>query len=378
MLSGVFERKAFEGRRVFLTGHTGFKGAWLTRWLLAIGADVAGYSLPAGSTQENYNLPIGVQPLFDELGLRDRIVHTEGDVADLELLCSSIDSFKPDYVFHLAAQALVRASYRKPVETFSANVLGTINLLESLRRLARPVIGVIVTSDKVYANDELARGYTEDDRLGGHDPYSCSKAMCELAVDSFRKSFFADLPIKIATARAGNVIGGGDWAIDRIVPDCIRSLRESRPIEVRNPHAIRPWQHVLEPLGAYLSLAAKLAAMPQALCTAFNFGPPAQAQRAVSELVDSILQHWPQGSQAKYAPSQSRQLHETQVLALRTDKAEQLLGWKGLWDFEQTVANTVLWYRQHNLGRTAEELTLGQIELYQQNSIAVAAKKNHD
>lgn len=355
-------RSVFENKRVFVTGHSGFKGAWLTRWLLALGAKVAGYALPLNSNQENFRLPEGVQSLFEELNLKSQITHIEGDVGNLKQLCVALDAWNPDFVFHLAAQSLVRLSYQRPIETFTSNVVGTLNLLESMRRIGRPVIAVIVTSDKVYENFELRTGYSENDRLGGHDPYSSSKAMCELAVTSYRSSFFDDRQIKIATVRAGNVIGGGDWASDRIVPDCIRALRDGLPIEIRNRSAVRPWQHVLEPLGGYLHLAASIALNPKVFCTAFNFGPTQESQRSVAELVESILKNWPGNSRSSVLTGQPR---ETQVLTLRTEKAKELLCWQGLWDFEQTLAKTVSWYRDHWNNCSAEQLTMDQIERYQ-------------
>jgi CDP-glucose 4,6-dehydratase len=357
-------RSAFESKRVFITGHTGFKGAWLTRWLLAFGAEVAGYSLPPLVGPETLKLPVGVGSLFDELKLSQRIRHIEGDICDLEHLSDSIQEFQPEFVFHLAAQSLVRISYDWPVETFRTNVDGTIHLLESLRRLDGTVIAVIVTSDKCYENRELSTGYSEDDRLGGHDPYSCSKAMCELAAASFRDSFFSDHRIRMATARAGNVIGGGDWAIDRIVPDCMRALRLGEPITVRNPHSVRPWQHVLEPLSGYLQLAAAMERDPARFCTAFNFGPNASSNRSVGELVKQILVYWP-GSCRQH--SLASQPHETKVLTLSTEKARQQLGWQSRWDFERTLQETVGWYRQQHADASIEDITLAQIEEYQDN-----------
>ena len=351
----------FENKRVLVTGHTGFKGAWLTRWLLHLGAEVAGNG-PATTT-----FPSGVRSLFDELNLAPRIAHHEGDLSELDKLAAVMAGFQPEFVFHLAAQSLVRVSYDVPVETFRSNLLGTVHVLESLRRVARPVIAVMVTSDKCYENFETTTGYAEEDRLGGHDPYSASKAMCELATSSYRQSFFGSGPICVASARAGNVIGGGDWATDRILPDAVRALRQGEAIVVRNAAAIRPWQHVLEPLGGYLQLAAAMTQDPHTFCSPFNFGPASESVRSVGDLVSQVLQDWPgqvQSTPTGQAQAGQAEPHETQRLVLNTSKARQLLGWCGRWDFQQTVAETVDWYCRHQAGESPEQLTLAQIERY--------------
>lgn len=343
-----------------MTGHTGFKGAWLCEWLLALGAEVTGYSLAAPT-----------QPaLSDQLGLATRVHHVPGDIQDLDRLSAAVAAARPDYVFHLAAQSLVRDSYARPIETFSVNVLGTAHLLEALRRLDRPCAAVIVTSDKCYENRDWVYGYREDDPLGGHDPYSASKGAAELVVSSMRRSFFARSPVRIASARAGNVIGGGDWARDRILPDCMRALAAGQPIAVRNPSATRPWQHVLEPLSGYLWLGALLARPEMrnvplaALTSGFNFGPDRDANRTVRELVECVLERWPgswvDGSEAN-APAEAR------LLQLATDKAHGLLGWAPVWRFQEAVAHTVAWYRAlATAGGDVEvrSLTLEQIQAY--------------
>ena len=242
--------QAFKGKRVWLSGHTGFKGAWLAEWLLALGAQVRGYALP----------PDQSQPLFGGLALGPRLESELADIRDVAAVRRSITDFQPDFVFHLAAQPLVRLSYEIPAETMATNVMGTVHVLEALRELRKPCAAVMVTSDKCYENREWVYGYREEDPMGGHDPYSASKGTAELAINSYRRSFFQEHPTKIASARAGNVIGGGDWAVDRIVPDCMRALERNQVIGVRNPKATRPWQHVLEPLSGYLWLGACLIA----------------------------------------------------------------------------------------------------------------------
>ncbi len=346
---------AYTGKKIFVTGHTGFKGSWLCEWLLQLGGEITGYSL----------LPQTNPALFNQLGLKKRVRHITGDVRDLHALRDAVRKARPDFVFHLAAQPLVRESYAQPVETFETNLMGTVNLLEVMREVERPCAAVFVTTDKCYENQEWHYGYREEDRLGGHDPYSASKAAAELAINSYRRSFFKQHPVKIASARAGNVIGGGDWSTDRIVPDSIRALQQDRPIGVRNPRATRPWQHVLEPLGGYLWLAACLAepsAQTHLLASAFNFGPNVEANRTVGELEEEILKHWP----GKWIDqSNPRAVHEAHLLHLATEKAFHLLDWKPVWDFNRSVAETVGWY--HAVSKTpvrAREVLVGQISSY--------------
>lgn len=327
---------AYAGKKVFVTGHTGFKGSWLCEWLLALGAEVTGYSLAPNTNPA----------LFNQLGLKSRLHHIIGDIRDFGKLNRALQNAKPDFVFHLAAQPLVRESYARPVETFETNLTGTVNVLESLRGLKKPCAAVFITTDKCYENRERHRGYAETDPLGGHDPYSASKATAEIAISSYRRSFFKNHPVKIASVRAGNVIGGGDWAADRIVPDSIRALQKKLPVPVRNKISTRPWQHVLEPLGGYLWLAAKLAALKtgdEKFCSAFNFGPGREANRTVRELVEEILKHWPGGWADKSNP---HAVHEAQLLHLVTTKARRALGWRPVWNFPATIRETVEWYRE--------------------------------
>ena len=326
---------AYAGKKIFVTGHTGFKGSWLCEWLLQLGAEVTGYSLT----------PNTKPALFTQLGLKSRLHHIIGDIRDLPKLRRAIQTAKPDFVFHLAAQPLVRESYAQPVETFETNLIGTVNVLESLRGLKNSCAAVFITTDKCYENREHHRGYAETDPMGGHDPYSASKATAEIAISSYRRSFFKDHSVKIASVRAGNVIGGGDWAADRIVPDSIRALQKKSAIPVRNKISTRPWQHVLEPLSGYLWLGALLSqpsTQNSQLASAFNFGPDREANRTVRELVEEILKHWPGEWVDKSNPNA---VHEAKLLHLVTTKAKRELGWQPVWNFSETIRETIGWYQ---------------------------------
>lgn len=359
----AFSRDSFAGKRVWVSGHTGFKGSWLCEWLLALGAEVHGFSLP----------PPTEPALFDQLDLGRRVArHQIGDVRDLPLVRDSIATFRPDFVFHLAAQSLVRASYQHPVDTYAVNVMGTINVMEALRGLQHPCAAVMITTDKCYENREWLHGYREEDPLGGHDPYSSSKAAAEIAIAAYRRSFFSPASggaVALASARAGNVVGGGDWALDRIVPDCMRALARGEPVRVRNPLATRPWQHVLEPLSGYLTLAARMhtALVRQAplerIAGAFNFGPEVTSNQPVEALVAEIFRHWPGKAQVDRpagAPHEAGRLH------LSADKAFHVLGWRPRWDFSATIAQTAQWYRRAaEKSATALALTQADIAAYQ-------------
>lgn len=336
----------YQGKRVFITGHTGFKGAWLSECLLFLGAQVTGYSLPAPTEPA----------LFEQLGLEKRVAHIEGDVRLADSLREAIVNARPDFVFHLAAQSLVRTSYLEPRQTYEVNVIGTVNLLEGLRAIGHPCAAVLVTSDKCYEDHGLLNCYQEQDRLGGHDPYSASKAAAEIAIASYRRAFFSrsNSNISLASARAGNVLGGGDWASDRIVPDCIRALRQGKPIRLRHPSATRSWQHVLDLMRGYLHLGAALgrrcsqsivdrASNDDDIASAFNFGPRDRSQHSVSELVQEVLKHWPGAWQPDVAEDAP---HESAHLSLCSDKAFRLLGWSCAYDFPKMVERTVAWYRQ--------------------------------
>lgn len=334
---------AYRGKRILLTGHTGFKGSWLCEWLLSLGAEVHGYAL-APDTQPS---------LFEQLGLSARLArHVVSDIRDLDTVRQAVREARPDAIFHLAAQPLVRRSYQEPIETFATNVMGTAHVLEAVRQTGIGCAVVVVTSDKCYENLETGHAYRESDALGGHDCYSASKAAAEIVASAYRRSFFrsGEGSVRMATARAGNVIGGGDWAEDRIVPDCIRHLQRGAPVPVRNPHATRPWQHVLEPLGGYLLLGERLLA-GETFCApghahsseaAFNFGPGPGTDRPVKGLVEEILKHWPGTWEDR---SHAGAPHEAQRLDLSIDKSHELLGWKPRWDFSRTVEETIAWYR---------------------------------
>ncbi|MCY3005759.1 MAG: CDP-glucose 4,6-dehydratase [Planctomycetota bacterium] len=354
----------FEGKNVFITGHNGFKGSWLTAWLVALGAKVFGYSLE----------PQSHEVLFDQLRLASSIkCDGHGDVRDSRSLTQAILSTQPDFVFHLAAQPLVRASYRKPRETFETNVLGTVNLLEALVGYSKPCSVVIVTTDKCYQNKEWLHAYREEDPMGGYDPYSASKGCAELVTAAYRSSFFsgADSSVRVASARAGNVIGGGDWAPERIVPDIVRSVMSGTPVSVRNRLATRPWQHVLEPISGYLWLASQLAQPKncgydtELLCSAFNFGPQLESNRSVCQLVESFLNHtggtWIDASNLS-------EPHEASRLNLAIDKAYHILGWKPTWTFESCIEKTATWYQAVQAGLDPQAVTQECIERYIQDA----------
>ena len=343
----------FSGKRVLITGHTGFKGSWLAFLLHHAGADVLGFALD----------PITPVNNFDLLGLEKKIHHVVGDIRDLVKLSSAVNDFQPQYVFHLAAQSLVRPSYAKPENTFSTNVMGTVNLLEAVRHCNSVRSLVFITSDKCYENMEWIWGYRESDKLGGIDPYSSSKACAEIIFSSYARSFFnQNSAIGIATARAGNVIGGGDWAIDRIIPDCIRAINADEPIRVRNPLATRPWQHVLEPLGGYIQLAIQLNKEPKKWGGAWNFGPSTEDVRTVKELADGIVKHFGRGMILIESPQGG--VHEAFLLQLNCDKANQLMGWRPRWHFEETIKATAIWYKNVADGDDAESITRSQINEY--------------
>lgn len=343
----------FAGRRVLVTGHTGFKGSWLTFLLNEIGAKVLGYALPAEQPVSH----------FAALGLAKSIRHVEADVRDSARLTEIMMAFQPEFVIHLAAQALVRPSYADPKSTFEINVMGSVNLLEAVRQCESVRSLVYVTSDKCYENLEWVWGYRENDHLGGRDPYSASKAAAEIVFSAYAHSFFAHRPeLGAATARAGNVIGGGDWAVDRIVPDCLRAIGAGKPVVLRNPNATRPWQHVLEPLAGYLLLAARLREQPMAYAGAWNFGPPSSEVRTVLEVAEHIVGRFGRGSVV--IESSLVKQHEANQLQLNCDKASQLLGWQPRWNVEQTLTATADWYKAVMDGAEASAVTQQQLRDY--------------
>jgi CDP-glucose 4,6-dehydratase len=355
----MVRREFWRDRSVFVTGHTGFKGGWLATWLVELGARVVGYALRP-DTSPSY---------FAACGLADRIASHFADVADAAQLEAAVAAARPSVVFHLAAQPLVRRSYTMPARTFATNVLGTVHLLEAVRRVPSVQAVVVVTSDKCYENRERPEGYREDDPLGGHDPYSASKAAAELATAAYRRSFFARGP-RVATARAGNVIGGGDWAEDRLVPDTMRALARGETVKLRNPAAVRPWQHVLVPLSGYLALAERLAER-DGFAGAWNFGPRDDDAVPVAALVELLLASWDGGRWE--AAVEDEPAHEAGLLRLDWTKARERLGWRPLLTLKEAAALTVTWYRAAAAPITPArllELSIEQIRDYEKRWLA--------
>lgn len=327
----------FDKATVLVTGHTGFKGSWLSLWLSSLGANVIGISLDVPTDPAH----------FEAARLSDSLQDYRLDIRDGTVLQDIVRDTRPDFLFHLAAQPLVKRSHANPVETWQTNVLGTVNVLEALRKVQHSCVAVLITSDKCYDNVEWVWGYRETDALGGPDPYSASKGAAELAIRSYVRSYFPkEGPIRIGIGRAGNVIGGGDWAMDRIVPDCVRSWSQGETVQLRNPLATRPWQHVFEPLSGYLCLAMALHEGATLHGEPFNFGPSAQQNHSVGALVSSMATHWEQvrwqDVSARYGGP-----HESGLLKLNCDKALHLLDWQATWDFEVTVQETATWYRKY-------------------------------
>ncbi|MDB4435527.1 CDP-glucose 4,6-dehydratase [bacterium] len=353
---------AYRGKKVLVTGHTGFKGSWLCEWLIEMGAEVAGLALD----------PQPHEVLYSQLQLSERLAADyRCDLSERDRLINVLSDFQPEIVLHLAAQPLVRLSYEIPVETFATNVMGTAHLLEAIRVVGNPCSVVAVTTDKCYENREWLHSYREEDAMGGHDPYSASKGAAEIVIASYRSSYFQqDGKIKLASARAGNVIGGGDWAIDRIVPDCIRALRQNKEIPVRNKIATRPWQHVLEPLSGYLWLGASLNIDQETgaeLTSGFNFGPNLTSNRTVAEIVQELIKHTG-GEWTDTSDPNAR--HEASKLNLATDKAFHLLQWQPVWTFEETIAQTAEWYLGEAGGEDPLALTRHQIAAYQSSALS--------
>jgi CDP-glucose 4,6-dehydratase len=346
----------YKGKRVLVTGHTGFKGSWLCAWLLDLGATVAGYSVDVPTEPSH----------FEALALAERIEHFQGDVRNKSSLQEAMNQFHPEIVFHLAAQSLVRKSYEDPVLTFETNSLGTLNLLDCLRNQPSVIAAVIITSDKCYENVEWLWGYRENDRLGGKDPYSASKACAELITKVYMESFFKEKRPNIATTRAGNVIGGGDWAIDRIVPDCVRAWSKGEKVVIRNPNATRPWQHVLEPLSGYLVLGQNLLqGNPAVKNQSFNFGPPAKVNQSVGDLITDMAQYW-SGAEWRFEQETDSGKPESTLLKLNCDKALQMLDWNSVLDFSETIRMTGEWYKTFYNQKPSimAETTSRQIEEY--------------
>lgn len=353
MRSRGINRHFWKNRRVFLTGHTGFMGGWLALWLARLGAKVSGYALP----------PPTDPCFFDAAGLARDVHSTMGDVRDLAALRQALATARPEVVLHLAAQPLVRRAYGDPVETYATNVMGTVHLLEAMRGCGSVQAAVVVTSDKVYDNRERTAGYREDDRLGGREPYGSSKACAEMVTRAYRESYFSNgANVGIATARAGNVIGGGDFAQDRIVPDAVRAFAAGEPLVVRNPAATRPWQHVLEPLAGYLMLAENLAEAPGDWSAGWNFGPEESDSKPVSWLAEELCRLW--GDAAAWIPANAEapEPYEAKLLAVDIEKAKRELGWRPAWDVGHAADATVVWYKDFVAGADTRKRTLDQIE----------------
>ena len=345
----------FENKKVLVTGNTGFKGSWLSAWLLELGAIVSGLSKDIPTTPSFY----------EAVNLPNDVRHYEVDIRDIEQTIKVVKEIQPEFVFHLAAQALVMKSYNNPVETYQTNIIGTLNLLEALRELDKSCTVVLITSDKCYENVEWVWGYRETDSLGGYDPYSASKGATELVIRSHVQSYFQkDSPVRIATGRAGNVIGGGDWAADRIVPDCVRSWSKGHSLQLRSPQSTRPWQHVLEPLSGYLSLAKELHNRIELHGEPFNFGPPNNLNHSVLKLVETMAKHW---TKVRWEDVQDleKQIYESKLLKLNCDKALNQLYWHATLSFEDTVRMTTEWYRSfYSDPSEIREISFSQIAEY--------------
>ena len=357
MNSGRTLKSEFSGRKVLITGNTGFKGSWLTYWILQLGAEVAGYSDEEKTTPS----------LYEELNLSNQITQYTGDISDLDLLKNSIEEFRPDFIFHLAAQSIVSTSIESPLKTFQTNTLGTITLLEVIRVTNFEGVAILITSDKCYENDERMSGYIETDRMGGKDPYSASKGAAEIAISAYLRTFFSsDHPARIGIGRAGNVIGGGDWNENRIIVDCVKAWQSGKPVSLRNPDSTRPWQHVLEPLSGYLQLAAKLSQGTINSGEAFNFGPQPDKVFTVYEIVQRLASYWPNcpglvESRTKTFVAGT----EAVLLSLDCDKALHELGWQSSLEISECLSLTSEWYLAHREKMDLRELTSKQISFFQ-------------
>ncbi|MES9886974.1 MAG: CDP-glucose 4,6-dehydratase [Candidatus Sedimenticola sp. 6PFRAG1] len=346
-------REFWEEKRVLVTGHTGFKGGWIVHWLTELGAHVHGYALA----------PPTVPNFFTETRLQERLISSIiGDIRDLAKLINAINQAKPDIIIHMAAQPLVRESYCTPVDTFTTNVMGTVNVLEAARQVGTVKAIVNITTDKCYENKEWIWPYRENDRLGGHDPYSASKACAEIVAGAYRNSFFAETNIHLASVRAGNVIGGGDWAADRLIPDFLLALDAGEILNIRSPDAVRPWQHVLEPLSGYLMLAEKLYEEGESFAEAWNFGPNDEDAKSVGWIVEHLGTQIPG---ARWEIETTRQPHEAGLLKLDSSKAKARLGWAPHWNLETALNKTFEWHQAWRSGLDMVEVTCSQISSYQ-------------
>lgn len=342
----------WRGKRVLITGHTGFKGGWLSLWLQSMRAELRGIALPAPTTPS----------LFEVANVGQGMEHRIVDIRDFLAVKEQFDEFKPQVVFHLAAQPLVRYAYQQPIETYATNVMGTVHVLEAARQAGSVKAIVNVTTDKCYENRDWIWGYREDEPMGGHDPYSSSKGCAELVSSAYRKSFLMDAGIAMATARAGNVIGGGDWAADRLIPDILHALQNDRPVDIRNPQATRPWQHVLEPLSGYLLLARLLYTQGQTHAEAWNFGPRDEDARSVQWIVEHLCKSW--GAKASWLPQPGPHPHEACTLKLDISKARQHLPWAPRWSLEMALKHIVSWHQAWLAGQDMHAVCLEQISQF--------------
>ncbi|MFA4823691.1 MAG: CDP-glucose 4,6-dehydratase [Methanoregula sp.] len=354
MVNSVFE--IFKKKKILITGDTGFKGSWLAYWLHYLGAEVYGFALHPERDYDHYAA----------LGLEKLIHHKDGDIREFAQISDFIKKIQPEFVFHLAAQPLVRKSYNEPKLTFDTNIGGTVNILETVRFTPSVKVLITITSDKCYKNKEWCWGYRENDELGGKDPYSASKAAAEIVYSAYQDSFFNDRSqFGAASVRAGNVIGGGDWSNDRIVPDCIRALQNNKPIELRNPYATRPWQHVLEPLSGYLLLASRMYDNPKQYSGSYNFGPESREMHTVQDVAKELISVW--GAGEIKITKKDNDPPEAGLLHLNCDKAHHHLGWYPRWGFEKTVEQTANWYKSVKTGKSAESVTRQQIVEYMES-----------
>lgn len=347
----------WQGKKVFMTGHTGFKGSWLSLWLQEVGAEVKGYALAAPTTPS----------LFIEANIDQGMLSEEGDIRNFEQLKDSIASFQPEIVFHMAAQPLVRLSYDNPMETYSTNVMGTVHLLEAVKQVGGVKAVVNITSDKCYENREWIWGYREDEAMGGYDPYSNSKGCAELIASSYRQSFFnkdkyQEHGCALASVRAGNVIGGGDWADDRLIPDMLKAFSNEKSVEIRSPHAIRPWQHVLEPLSGYITIAEHLYEQGPDFAEGWNFGPREEDAKPVQWIVEKLAEQW--GDNASWHLSEGEHPHEAHYLKLDCSKAKMRLDWQPAWNLEETLSRIVIWQKAWLGGKDIKQHTIHEIKEY--------------
>lgn len=354
----VIDSNFWKGKRVFLTGHTGFKGSWMSLWLQSMGAELYGYAL---------NPPTN-PALFDEAHVAQGMKSIIGDIREYNDVVGALKKSTPEIVIHMAAQPLVRLSYEKPLETYATNVMGTLHLLEAIRQIGSVRAVVNVTTDKCYENKEWVWGYREDEPMGGYDPYSNSKGCSELVTSAYRQSFFQKSNTALASARAGNVIGGGDWALDRLVPDILRAFERNEPAVIRNPFATRPWQHVLEPLAGYLTLAQRLYVEGQSYAEAWNFGPTEDDAKPVQWIVEELVQKW--GAGASWQLDSDRHPHEANYLKLDISKAKSRLGWAPRWSLSEALNEITIWHKAWLNKENIQELCLNQIDLFNKYSVS--------